>query len=737
MTGIPHRRALVLGLVAAVLLAGAAWAAGRGIRSPAQVAADTAAPTPSPITVPVARRTLSTEVIVRGTVRYGSPQNVALAGSAVKQGGGIVSRPPRAGSRLREGSVVLVMSGRPVFVLRGAVPMYRDLAQGSVGEDVRQLESALGRLGFAPGPADGRYDAATAAAVAAWYRKGGWDPFSATDLQAEQVRSARAGAASARDALVQTRLALAAAGRGATPAEINQASVDAVTAADGVAAAVLELSTARTRARTSLATAARARASIASSVANAGREAAATAADLVAKQAALGVAIDAQAEAQRRLDTLPADTTAARAESLRVALRRATDAVTAAQSALDAARSALDAALAAETAAAGTGASAEASARSDVAAARADVSAKQAAFNAATDDRNDAQRRLDSPLPADTPAAELEALRTSLRQAISAVTVARSAVAAATAANRAAQAATAAAAPQAGADARAAGQDARLAAVQVQRARQGLATSRRLAALARARVAILTGRTDTTLQREIVAGAQSDLLLANREVARLAARSGYQVPADELLFFPALPLRVDTVALKRGASASGRVMTVSNSQLAADSSLSINDAKLVRVGAPVTIEEPDLGIKIAGTVTRVATKPGTDRVDPTRVYFEVTPKGAPARLVGASVKLTIAVQSTRGSVLAVPLSALSVGADGSSRLQIMRPGGTTAYLTVTPGLAANGLVEVSPRRGAELRAGDLVVVGVSVPPVAPAATVPAVTAPTTTGPVAR
>ena len=48
--------ALVLGL--AVLLAVAAWLAGRQIRSPAQVAAETAPPNPSAITVPVERQVL-------------------------------------------------------------------------------------------------------------------------------------------------------------------------------------------------------------------------------------------------------------------------------------------------------------------------------------------------------------------------------------------------------------------------------------------------------------------------------------------------------------------------------------------------------------------------------------------------------------------------------------------------------------------------------------------------------
>jgi hypothetical protein len=151
-------------------------------------------------------------------------------------------------------------------------------------------------------------------------------------------------------------------------------------------------------------------------------------------------------------------------------------------------------------------------------------------------------------------------------------------------------------------------------------------------------------------------------------------------------------------------------MTVSNSRLAIDSSLSIADAKLVRPGARVTIEEPDLGIKTTGVVSQVADSPGTHKVEQGRVYLAITPRSAPAQLVGASVKLTIAVKSTDEAVLAVPITALSVGADGSSRLQVHRDGGRSEYVSVEPGLAAQGLVEVRPVKGS-LNAGDLVIVG--------------------------
>ena len=149
-----------------MLLAGAGWAAASQIRSPAQIAADTAAPNASLISVPVERRSLATEVIVRGTVRYGKPQQVALPVSGLKSNAQIVSRAPRPDSRLRDGAVGLTVSGRPVFVLRGDTPMHRDLGPGDSGQDVRQLERALARLGHRPGAIDGRYNGATAAAVA-------------------------------------------------------------------------------------------------------------------------------------------------------------------------------------------------------------------------------------------------------------------------------------------------------------------------------------------------------------------------------------------------------------------------------------------------------------------------------------------------------------------------------------------------------------------------------------------
>jgi peptidoglycan hydrolase-like protein with peptidoglycan-binding domain len=613
------KRTIGLGLGLVVALAVGVWTAGREIRSPAQLAAETAPPVPSAITAPVEQRVLSSEVIVRGTVRYGSPQPVVLASSEAKQASGdaeIVTTRPRPGTGVDEGSAVMSVSGRPVFVLRGAQPSHRDLGPGTRGPDVRQLESGLARMGFAPGAVDGRYDGQTGAAVAAWYESLGWEPFGPTDLQAESLRAANAAAAAARDLYLQSLIAVKAAAHGALPGEIAQARLDAEAAREAVDSAELKLRTARIR----LAAAQRdahGNTAVTLALRNQQRDNELAIAELGRAQATLNRAYDALAQAQADFAAAPPGSAPSERFVLEAAVRAATD---------------------------------------DVAVARLDVRAAERS---------------------------VAATRAAGRDAVAQARAAR----------------------------RVAGDTVRTAAAQVGRAERALATKRRLADLVALRVRVLLAPApDASIQRRLSESAAAEARSTAEETARLARTMGVQVPANEVLFFPSLPLRVDSVRVRRGDSASGHVMTVSNSRLAVDSSLSLSDARLVRPGATVRIEEPDLGVETTGTVTRIAERPGTHKVDPSRVYLEVVPGSAPAKLVGASVKLTIAVESTDGEVLAVPITALSVGADGSSQVRLQRAGGDTEFVTVEPGLAAQGLVEVRPASG-ELDPGSLVIVG--------------------------
>jgi hypothetical protein len=600
-------------------LAVVGWVAARQIRSPAQIAANTASPKPSSITVPVVRRTLATQVIVRGTVRYGAPQNVELGTSAVKQGGSdIVTQPPRRNARIGAGEVAMAVDGRPVFVLAGPIPMHRDLHPGVHGPDVSELEQALAGLGFSPGAVDGRFDGGTAQAVSRFYLSKGWDPFGPTDLQLEQLRTAEAAAAQARDARLQALAAVEQARRTPTAAEIAQARVDAVTARDAVDTAVLALASARTKV----------------------------------------------ASAQALARTAPSGELVARSET-----------------------------------------------RRDQAAADADVADKRAALDTAIDNQRVAQLQYNELAP-DVPQSEREAAAAAVRQAGDAIASAQAQLGAALAAADAVRAGAPVTLRKARNDTTQARLDLRTARAELYRAEVGVRVARRLASLSNLRARLMSVPQDTEAMHALVSSAAQEAARTQAEVTRISVESGVQVPANEILFFRTLPLRIDTVKAKLGSTVQNAVMTVTNSRLAVDSSLSVEDARLVRPGNPVVIEDPDLGIKTTGTVSVVAHKPGTNKVDPSRVYMAVTPASGPVSLVGASVKLTISVKSTSGAVTAVPVSSLSVGGDGSTRVQIQRAG-RQQFVRVEPGLAAAGLVEVRPAGNDRLGPGDLVVVGSS------------------------
>ncbi|MEY2514559.1 MAG: hypothetical protein QOJ89_1917 [bacterium] len=613
-------RVVVAALAGVVVLAGGGWVAARQIKSPAQVAADTAAPKASLVTAQVVRRSLSTEVIVRGTGRYGKPQPISLPASSLKTSTQVISRIRKPDAVLHERSIAMMVSGRPVFVLRGATPMHRDIGPGDSGEDVLQLERALVRFGYSPGAVDGNYDGSTAAAVAQMYRAADAAPFGLTEAQSDKLNAAAAIVGAATDHMLQMRLALRTARRGATPADVNQARIDAASVAELIPPARSAISAARGRI--------------------------ADARDL--------------ASIARRLQTE------------------------------------------------GDGA-----ARRDVATAQVDLTTKLNAVGDAVTAVNEAQRNVDVLVASGATVPETETARSALRVASTKIASARADARAAAAVLQAAQNVLGQAAAKSRDDGRKAARDAALAQSDLRQSQLTLDTLQRKRVAALSRVRILQQHPSTLVEREIVAAATQDLSRAKSDFARLASRSGVQVPADEILFFPNVPVRVDSVTAKPGMQASGDLMTVSNTTLAIDAGLAPRDAKLVKRGLRVHIEDPETAIDLRGRVTRIADRPGTNPqlLDPTKYAIEVTPAGGNKRLVNTSVRLTIAIKSTKGRVLTVPLDALSVGADGRSRVQVDAGGGRTRLVFVNPGLAAEGNVEVEPRRAGDLKEGDRVVIG--------------------------
>jgi len=616
--------------------------------TPLILAGSATAQTGSPILAPVEERVLSSNIVTLGTARYGLPKSISITPSALKAKAGVITTLPSRNTQLREGDVMLTASGRPVFVLQGKIPAYRDLVPGTSGDDVRQLEQALKRLGFDPGPIDGTYDEQTSTAVIQWYNSAEWEPFGATFAQLANIRTLEESSADA----AKTKLAAVAAATAAALA-VESAKAAAEHANNAAAAGIEAQTAARDKAKADLANA-----------------------TLVVEAA--------RATADRLLKAATTDRAAKMADRKRLI----------------------------PTSGSGTPLAVEAArATAELAnkAARADIQAKIAGRALIVmDPRQTSTAR--AAADAHLELARAAALKIQLEGKV-----------AVQAAERAAELAaeqfelTEAAVKAAQLEGEVAIQAA-LNAQKVAERNVKLAEGQLELARAAARVKQLEGEAAFQAAVDAQRIAKLDAKLTADRAARLAAdldmakrKVGVQVPADEIVFIPALPVRVEQANVLVGDAASGAVMAVTDNQLAIDSSLPLDTAPLVKPGMQVAIDEQALGIKARGVVARVADTPGTHGVDRQHIYFKVRVDETPTTLEGVSLRLTIPVESTKGAVTAVPISAVSRAADGTSRIQVKHDG-ALEYIVVEPGLSDDGFVQVTPVEGT-LAAGQLVVVG--------------------------
>ncbi|WP_406125413.1 peptidoglycan-binding protein [Streptomyces sp. NBC_00989] len=201
-------------LVGAVVLVGAGgWIAGTQVRSPADAAAAHTAPKAGPVTVAVQRQSLTATVVASGSVEFASPRPLALAGavgtgaSATAGGEGAeqrITKAPVAGTKVKEGDVLMAVNGRPVLALSGTVPMYRALGPGASGDDVKQLQKALHRLGFFSGSISGNYGQGTASAVTSWYTSKGYEAQKPSADDEQQLGQLQQAVSAAQQTLLTT-----------------------------------------------------------------------------------------------------------------------------------------------------------------------------------------------------------------------------------------------------------------------------------------------------------------------------------------------------------------------------------------------------------------------------------------------------------------------------------------------------------------------------------------------------
>lgn len=222
------RNAFLAILVGAVVLAaGGGWVLASQIRSPAELAAEAEPPEPSNITVEVVRTALSADVITRGDIVFDDPISLSLSGSFAQQPERlVVTETVEVDAELVEGDRAVEVAGRPVFLLMGEIPMYRDLRPGATGDDVLQIEEALARLGYLEGDPDETWDKQTGAAVAAWYEEAGYRPNGLSEEEEAALSAARDRVRAAEGALADAESALREAQQGGGQAAIVAAEAE-------------------------------------------------------------------------------------------------------------------------------------------------------------------------------------------------------------------------------------------------------------------------------------------------------------------------------------------------------------------------------------------------------------------------------------------------------------------------------------------------------------------------------
>ena len=200
-----RRRRVLIGVgIAAALLAVGGLIGASFVKSPQQLAADTAAPPATVTTAAVVSQILTASVQMRGEVYPATQYDVfatapssgdtgSAAGAGSSGGGGgsavyISKLDVAAGDTITNGKQLAEIDGQPLFALTGAVPAWRDLAPGETGPDVTELQQALAALGYYDdGDTPGYYGAATEYAVTLYYEHLGYTPPSSGGVPAADV----------------------------------------------------------------------------------------------------------------------------------------------------------------------------------------------------------------------------------------------------------------------------------------------------------------------------------------------------------------------------------------------------------------------------------------------------------------------------------------------------------------------------------------------------------------------
>jgi peptidoglycan hydrolase-like protein with peptidoglycan-binding domain len=188
------------------------------------------------------------------------------------------------------------------------------------------------------------------------------------------------------------------------------------------------------------------------------------------------------------------------------------------------------------------------------------------------------------------------------------------------------------------------------------------------------------------------------------------------IELGRIVFLPGARRVTDVAAQVGGRAAPGPALTTSSTHRVVTINLDAADQSSAKVGARAPVELPD-GTTVPGRVAgvgRVATA-GSDQSgdgggDPTiTVTVHLTSARHLGHLDAAPVSVRLA-RSRRHHVLAVPVTALVATPGGSYAVEVVRGTLAPRQVAVSPGLFADGYVEVTPLSRGALHTGDRVTV---------------------------
>ncbi len=264
----------------------------------------------------------------------------------------------------------------------------------------------------------------------------------------------------------------------------------------------------------------------------------------------------------------------------------------------------------------------------------------------------------------------------------------------------------------------------------LQAAQEAVTKAARQRDAAQAALADATARSDpgaAASAQTVLAQAQQDLTRTQQSQAALVARTGPMLPLAEFVFVPKFPVQVAMLAAGVGDPVAAPLLTLRGGALRVRAVLpptstepytvgmaaSIDAATGTPVPASVTSVGPLLTPSLAGTAGGGGDGTGADPAVAASGYpVAVTPDSAlDPSWAGREVRLSVRAGSTDGAVLVVPLTAVSTGGDGRGVVTVLDPTGRTRAVPVRPGLAGDGVTEVTPVDGASLNPGDTVLLG--------------------------